>query len=74
VADCELGHVVPFFPQRDEVVVYPRLVLARVVEVELFGLHIIFAQLFLLEFGNLFQKALFFFNRESPSHDYTVLE
>ena len=74
VANGELGHVIPLLPQGNKIVVYPCLVLARVVEVELLRLHIVFAQLLLFEFGDLFQETLLLLHRETPGDHDAVLE
>ena len=74
MADRELGHVIPLLAQGDEVVVDSRLVFARVVEVELFRLDVVFVQFFLLEFGDFFEEALFFFHRHAPYYDDAVFE
>lgn len=50
VGDGEFGHVVFFLAQGDEVVVDAGLVFLCVVEVEIFGLHVVGGELFELEF------------------------
>ena len=74
MADRELGHVIPLFPQGNEIVVYPRLVLARVIEVEVLRLHVVGRQLLRLELGYIFQKALLVRKRHAPDHHRAVLE
>lgn len=74
MADGKLGHVVPLLTKRNEVVVYAGLVLASVVEIELLGLDVVFAQLLLFELGDFFEEALFFFYRHAPEDDNTVFE
>lgn len=74
MADGQLGHVVPLLTKRNEVVVDASLVLAGVVEIELLGLDVVFAQLLLLEFGDFFEETLFFFHRHAPEDDNTVFE
>lgn len=74
MTDGQLGHVISLLAEGDEVVVDASLVLAGIVEVELFGLDIIFAQLLLLELGDLFEEALFFFHRHAPNNDNAVFE
>ena len=59
MTDGQLGHVIPLLAQGNEVVVNASLVLASVVEIELFGLHVVFAQFLLFEFGDFFEEALF---------------
>lgn len=60
VGDGEFGHVVLLLAEGDEVVVYPGLVLPGVVEVEVFRLHVVFAELLGFEFGDFFEEALLF--------------
>ena len=74
MADRKLGHIIPLLPQRDKVIVYPRLVLPRIIKVELFRLNVIFAQLLLLELRYLLKKALFFLQRHAPDYHNAVLE
>ena len=59
MTDGQLGHVIPLLAQGNEVVVNASLVLASVVEIELFGLNVVFAQFLLFEFGDFFEEALF---------------
>ena len=59
MADCELGHVVPLVSQGDEVVVDAGLVVAGVVEVEVFGLDVGGGEFFGFETGDFFEEALF---------------
>ena len=54
VRDSELGHIVFLVAQANKVVVDTRLVFARVVEVEVFGLHVVGAKLFGFEFRDFF--------------------
>ena len=70
----EFGHVVLLLAEGDEVVVYPGLVFPCVVEVEVFRLHIVCAEFFGFEFGNLFEETLFFLKCHSPDHNSTVVE
>jgi len=49
VTDGQLGHVVPLLAQGNEVVVNTSLVLASIVEIELLGLDVVFAQFLLFE-------------------------
>jgi hypothetical protein len=49
VTDGQLGHVVPLLAQGNEVVVNASLVLASIVEIELLGLDVVFAQFLLFE-------------------------
>ena len=74
MADGQLGHVIPLLAQRDEVVVDASLVLASVVEIELLGLHVIFAQLLLFELLDLLEETLFLLNCHSPEDNHAVLE
>lgn len=74
MADGQLGHIIPLLPQRDEVIVDARLILPRVVEIELLGLNIVFAQLLHLEFRDFLQKALLLFQRHAPYYHDPVLE
>lgn len=74
MADGKLGHVVLLLAQADEVVVYPRLVLAGVVEIEIFRLHVVFGELFVFEFRNVFQEPLFLLQCHAPYDHSTVLE
>lgn len=74
MADRQFVHVVLLLSETDEVVVYPRLVLPRVVEVEIFRLHVVLGQLLGLEFRYVFQKALFLRHGHAPDDDSTILE
>lgn len=71
---CQLRHVIPLLPQRDEVVVYARLVLPRVVEVEFLCLHIILCQLLLFKLGDFLQEALFLLQRHAPQHNNAIFK
>ena len=72
--DGELGHVIFLVAQADEVVVDARLVFARVVEVEVFGLHVVRAELLGFEFGDFFQEALLLVEGHAPDDDSAVFE
>ena len=74
MADGQLGHVVLFLPQTDKVVIYPRLILPRVVEVEVLRLHIVLRQLLRLEFRDVFEEALLLRQRHTPYHHGPVFE
>ena len=52
----QFRHVVPLFSQGDKVIVYPRLIFSRIVEIEALGLDIIRSQLLILELGDIFQE------------------
>lgn len=72
--DCQLCHVAPLVPERDEVVVYSRLVVARVVEVEALRFHVGRAQLLALELGYVLQEALLLRHRHTPYHHHSIVE
>jgi len=74
VADGQLGHVIPLLAQGNEVVVNASLVLASVVEIELLGLNVVFAQLLLFELCDFFEEALFLFHGHTPDDDDTIFE
>ena len=75
VADGELGHVVLLLAQRDEVVVDARLVLARVVKVEVFRLDVGGREgLAGGEFGYVVQEARFLREGHAPDDDGAVVE
>ena len=69
VGDGEFGHVVLLLAEGDEVVVDPGLVLARVVEVEVFRLHVVLTEFLGFELGNFLEEALLFLDRHAPD-DY----
>ena len=74
MANREFNHVIRLLPQRDEVVVYPRLVLPRVVEVEALGLYVVAAQLLLLKPRQLAQEPLLVHHAHAPYHHDAVRE
>lgn len=74
MTDGQLGHVVPLLAQGNEVVVNASLVLASIVEIELFGLDVVFAQFLLFELCDFFEEALFLLHRHAPDDDDTILE
>ena len=74
VRDGQLGHVVLLLPQRDEVVVDARLVLARVVEVEVLRLDVRGRELLGLEARDFGQEGGFLLGRHAPDHHGAVLE
>ena len=74
VADGEFGHVVLFFSEADEVIIDPGLIFTRVIEVEVFRLHVVFGEFFVFEFGNIFEKTLFLQQCHSPYDDGAVLK
>lgn len=74
MADGEFSHVVLLLAQADEIVVDTRLVLARVVEVEVLRLHVVLGQLLALKLGNLLEKTLLVLQRHPPDHYRAVVE
>ena len=74
VGDGEFGHVVLLFAEGDEVVVDSRLVFSGVVEVEVLGLHVVFAEFLGFEFGNLFEETLLLLQCHAPDHHGAVIE
>jgi hypothetical protein len=74
VGDGQFRHVVVLLAQGDEVVVYSCLVLARIVEVEAFRLHVVFRKLLILELRYLLQKALLVAEGHAPYHHDAVVE
>lgn len=74
VRDGEFGHVVLLLAQADEVVVDARLVLARVVEVEVLDLHVVGGEFLGREFGDVFEEALFLRGGHAPDYDGAVFE
>jgi hypothetical protein len=54
----ELGHVIILLPQRDEIIIDPRLILPGIIEIKTLRLNIVKGKLLALEFGNLFQESL----------------
>lgn len=74
MADGQFGHVILLLAQADEVVVDARLVLARVVEVEVFRLDVCRGQFFRLEFGDVVQEPFFLREGHAPDDDGAVVE
>ena len=74
VRDGQLGHVVALLAQGDEVVVDARLVLARVVEVEVLRLDVGGREGILLEAGDLAQELRFLREGHAPDDDGPVGE
>ena len=74
VGDGEFGHVVLLLAEGDEVIVYPGLVFSCVVEVEVFRLDVVCPEFLGFEFGNLFEKTLFFLKCHAPDHNGTVVK
>lgn len=74
VRDGELDHVISGVTERDEVVVYPGLVLAGVVEVEMFDLRVFRAEDGGCEFGDVGEKAGLVRGRHAPYDDRAVVE
>lgn len=75
VADGQLGHVVLLLAQGDEVVVDARLVLARVVEVEVLRLDVRRGEgLPRRELGDVGEEARFVRGRHAPDDDGAVVE
>lgn len=73
MGDGEFGHVVLLLPQADEIVVDARLVFPRVVEVEVFRLHVPGRQLLALEAGDVVQEALLLRKSHAPDDDGAVV-
>lgn len=74
MTNSKLRHIIPLLPQTNKIIINPRLILPRIIKVKLFRLHIILSQLLLLEFRNLFQEALFFFQGHAPDYYDAVFE
>ena len=54
----KLGHIIPLLSQRNEIIVYPRLVLPGIVEIKALRLHVVRSQLLALELSYFFEKSL----------------
>ena len=74
MGDGELGHVVLLLAEGDEVVVDSSLVLSGVVEVEVFRLHVVFAEFLGFEFGDFFEEALFLLQCHAPDYHGSVVK
>lgn len=74
MTDRQLGHIIPLFPQADKIIVYPRLILPRIIEIERLRLYIIRRQLLRLKLGNVLQEPLLLFQRHTPYHHGAVVE
>jgi hypothetical protein len=74
MTDAQFDHVVAPIFQSDKVVVYPWLIRARNVKVEVFDLNIIVRKLFGLKLGNVSQKATLFLYTHSPYNNYPILK
>jgi hypothetical protein len=74
MADSKLRHVILLVPQTDEVIVYPRLVLPCIVEVEVFRLDIVFGQFLHLKLRHLFEKAVLLLQCHAPYDNGPVAE
>ena len=59
MGDGEFDHVILLLAEGYEVVVDSSLVLAGVVEIEIFGLHVVLAKFLRFEFRDFFQEPLF---------------
>lgn len=74
VGDGEFGHVVFFLAEGDEVVVDAGLVLAGVVEIEVFGLDVGGGELFGFEPADFGEEASFLRRGHAPDYDSAVVE
>ena len=74
VGDGQFGHVVPLLAEGDEVVVDSSLVFSGVVEVEILRLHVVFAELLGLEFGDFFEETLFLLQCHAPDYYGAVIK
>ena len=74
MADGQLGHVVFLLAEADEVVVDAGLILAGVVKVEVFRLHVLFGQLLAFELGDVFEETLLVLQRHAPDHHGAIFK
>jgi hypothetical protein len=72
--DGKLGHVVVLVSQRDKVIVYPRLVLPRVVKVKVLRLHVVGGKLLQLKLGNLLEEPRLLGLGHAPYDDDAVVK
>ena len=74
VGDGEFGHVVFLFAERDEIVVDAGLVLAGVIKIEVFRLHVVLGELLRFEFGEFFEETRFMGEGHAPDDDGAIFE
>lgn len=74
MADGEFDHVVLLVPQADEIIVDPRLILGRVVKVEILRLDVVRRQLLAFELRNLLEEFLLLRRRHAPDDHGPVVE
>ena len=74
VRDGEFGHVILLLAQGDEVVVDARLVLARVVKVEVFDLDVGWGEFLGFVARDFGEEVRFLLRRHAPDHHRAVLE